>query len=549
MPDIALIAPIVLPLLGAGVLLLLGEGERRRAHDPLPALIAGTVFVALVLLAERGFPRAETLPWAAARILESRPAILIDRSALPFIFGLALLAVAATIVGDNLSGFEWAMALLLWGGSLCFVISANVITLLLSWIVCEAALIGASLLSRNSRLFVYRVAAGSAGVVALVLLTMQTAGLPATDLRTVLADLSPRWLAVLFAVGALRMGLYPLHLTSFDESDASLPPLVLGRLASALAGVYLWWRGLAAVANVLPQTEYLIVWGGLATLVSGLAAWGARNKRAFWPWIVGFELGIVATSLGFARPQLNVLAGLELFNLLLAGSVLGLSLYAIDGVDGRWARGWVRGLSFLAAASLLGLPPTPGFAARWGLYRSAIEVQRIAAILPVVVSSGVLVPALFHAIRSGTRKPARRPSNHAAVGLTVLGLPLALVSAQPLLLTPVLDILTDAASYTIMTNLIRAATSRMSGQVMALIVVPVLAGYSFDRVYERWRARGQLDSISELLSLDWLYDLLASTMLRAAVAVVLLLVFLKLGTTLGWILVVGLLTMLAVLRR
>lgn len=143
----------------------------------------------------------------------------------------------------------------------------------------------------------------------------------------------------------------------------------------------------------------------------------------------------------------------------------------------------------------------------------------------------------------------RRSSNHAAIGLTILGLPLLLVSAQPLILAPILDIVTSVTSYSVMVRLIRGASASESAQILALIVVPVLVGYSLDRVHDRSRAYSQLDSLWRFLSLRWLYDLLASTVIRAAIAVSILLTFLELGSMLGWVVVVGLLLVLLVLRR
>lgn len=548
MPNIAPLTMVVLPLLGAGALLLIGEGYRYRTRDPLPALIAGAVFAASLLLSERA-PTQEVIPWPSVQVFGSRPAILVDQFALPFVFGLVLVAIAATIVGDNLSGRNWAMALLLWGGSLCIVISANPLTLLLSWVLCEIALIGASLLSREPRLLVYRLVAGGAGAVVLLLLARQAGSHPMVDLQTALAGLTPRWIAAFFAVGAIRMGLYPLHLAGFGQTDAPLVPLVLGRLATAVAGLYLWFRGFTIINSLPSHMEYLVAVGGLAVLVSAFAAWGARSERSLLPWLVGFELGVMVVALSFADPQLTMLAALEMLNLLLAGGIFGLSLYAIGSVDGRRTRGWVRGLAFLATASLLGLPPTPGFVARWGLYRQTIEAGDVAAILPIAVASGLLVPSLFAALRPTHRRPVGGRSNHAIVGLTILGLPLVLVSAQPLLLAPVLDAVTNGPSYPVLAHLIRGASSRMSGQIIALIVIPVLAGYSLDHIHARWRAHGELDSLWRFLSLDWLYDLLASTVLRAAIAVSILLTFLELGSALGWAVVASLLLVLLVLRR
>ena len=62
MTDIALIVPFLLPLLGAGALLFLGEGSRYRDYAPLPALSVGSIFAVAVLLSERSFePRSLNL--------------------------------------------------------------------------------------------------------------------------------------------------------------------------------------------------------------------------------------------------------------------------------------------------------------------------------------------------------------------------------------------------------------------------------------------------------------------------------------------------------
>ncbi|RME48265.1 MAG: hypothetical protein D6791_03735, partial [Chloroflexi bacterium] len=271
--------------------------------------------------------------------------------------------------------------------------------------------------------------------------------------------------------------------------------------------------------------------------------------RGLFPWLVGFELGVIVLALGFAAPNPTIVPALEMMNLLIAGSVFGLSLYINGGLEGRLARGWTQGLTFLAMASLLGLPPTPGFVARWALYRQAVEAGNVAPVLPIAVASGLLVPALLAAVREANRWPARRLPPHAVVGLTIVGLPLAFLSAQPLFLSPVLDILTKLASYPIIAPLIRSADSRLSAKVIALILIPVLAGYSLDRVHDRWRAQNRFTWLWRLLSLEWLYDLLASTVLRAAIAVSILLTILELGSRMGVFVIVGLLLVLLMLRR
>jgi formate hydrogenlyase subunit 3/multisubunit Na+/H+ antiporter MnhD subunit len=549
MPDIALLVPLAFPIVGAAVLLLYSEERRRSAREPLPALIAGAVFVGLVLLTERSWSQPEFLPWPAIAGFQLRPAVLLDQFALPFAFSLALLALAATITGTGLTGRKWSMAFLVFGGSLATVLAANPLMLLLSWLVVDTALVGSSLLTRNLRLLVYRLAAAAVGLAVLLLLLLHGDAPPAANLTLLLADLPPRWVWTFAALAALRMGIYPLHVPAFSWRDAPTAPLVLGRLASAIAGVYLWFRGVSVILAQLPSPQLMVILGGVAALVSALRMWGVRDGRSLFAALVGFELGVVAVALSFATPEIDMVAGLELFNLILAGSVFGLAQLAVRRAPDAWSSGWARVLEVVAAASLIGLPPTPGFVARWGVYRWGLQTGHLASILPILVASALLVPPLLRPPAQHARPALAWPSRRPIAGLTMLGLPLLVVSAQPLFLAPVLDLFVRVDTYMTMIHLTRASGTLVSGLVMGLIVIPAFIGYTLDGVHRRWRQEGRLRGLWQFLSLVWLYDLLASTVLRAAIAVSILLTFLEVGSALGWAVLLSLLLVLVVLRH
>jgi hypothetical protein len=350
MPDIALLVPLLFPLAGAAALLLYDREGRPTGREPLPALIAGAVFIALVLIAERDWSQPEVLPWPTPAGFRVHPAILLDQFALPFAFVLALLAVATTISGMGVAGRKWSMAVLVWGGSLATVVAANPLMLLLSWAVTEIALVGSSLLIRNTRLLVYRLAAAAAGLAVLTLLLLRGDVAPGASLTGVLADLSPRWIWAFAALAALRMGIFPLHVPAFDWRDAPTAPLVLGRLAPAVAGIYLWFRSAGVIMTQLTAGEVIAILGGVAALVSALRMWGVRDARSLFTALVGFELGVVVVGLSFATPEMNMVAGLEMFNLALAGAVFGLAQFAGRWAVDRWSLGWARGLAVVAAA-------------------------------------------------------------------------------------------------------------------------------------------------------------------------------------------------------
>jgi hypothetical protein len=187
--------------------------------------------------------------------------------------------------------------------------------------------------------------------------------------------------------------------------------------------------------------------------------------------------------------------------------------------------------------------------ARWGIYRWSLETGNLAPILPILVSSALLVPPLLRSPSRRGRPPLIWPTRRPVFGLTMLGLPLVLVSAQPLFLAPALDLFARVDSYLTMIRLTRTSGTLVNGLIMVLVIMPVLIGYALDGLHQRWRLEGRLTEVWDFLSLEWLYDLLASTVLRVAVAVLILLAFLEVGSGLGWAVLLSLLLVLVILRR
>jgi multicomponent Na+:H+ antiporter subunit A len=548
MPSLVLTTIIALPIVGALALLFLDVPEKLEGRwDSLPVLLTLTMVAAVLSLAEGPTSWVQALRWLPSA-LSAPPTLSADALGLRFAALLGLLGVAGTLAGGHIPGRHWGAAFLVWSGAMGMVVAGNLLTLVLAWVICDAGVLVAALQSDDSLSGVlHRVAVNAAGALMLLGGLIVLNGLGAPGLDSEIAALPPRWLALFFVAGVIRAGVYPFHRSAYRSTDGPLLPAVVARVALALAGTYLWLRGLPILQDRIEWWSFLVIGGGLVALLSALLAWGARDLRQLIPWLVGFQLGIILLNLGLGSHVTILLATLELINLALAVTVLGVTAGMAAPV-GRAARIWNRGLAFLALASLLGLPPTLGFVTRWGLYRHAIETASLATVLPVAVAGGLLVAPLVAGLRRATA-PAAADGSWSPVGSLLVGIPLLLACAQPLLLAPLLAPLSDVPPYPVMAGFIRAADSALSVRIILMILIPVLGGYSLERVHASLGESHAMSALWRFLDLHWLYELLVGAAVRAAVALGIILLFLQASSTVGWAILVGLILLLLVLRR
>ncbi len=548
MPSLVLITALALPIVGALALLFLDVPEQsERRWDSLPVLLTLTTVVAVLSLPESPVSWVQALRWLPPE-LGASPTLFADGLALRFVALLGLLGVAGTLAGGHVPGRDWGAALLVWGGAMGMVLAGNMLTLVLTWVICDVGVLMAALQSDDSLSGVlHRVAVNAAGGLVLVGSLITLSGLGAPGLGSEIAALPPRWLALFFLAGVIRAGVYPFHRSVYRSTDGPLLPGVVARVALALAGAYLWLRGLPILQDRIEWWSFLVIGGGLVALLSALLAWGTQDLRQLIPWLVGFQLGVILLNLGLSSHVTILLATLEFINLALAVTVLGVTA-GMAAPMGRAARIWNRGLAFLALASLLGLPPTLGFVTRWGLYRHAVETASLATVLPVAVASGLLVAPLVAGLRR-VEAPVPAGGSWPLVGSLLVGIPLLLVCVQPLLLAPLLAPLSDVPPYPVMAGLIRAADSALSVRVILMILIPVLSGYSLDRVHASLEESRAMSAFWRFLDLHWLYDLLVGAVVRAAAALGIILIFLQASSTVEWAILVALILLLLILRR
>lgn len=234
---------------------------------------------------------------------------------------------------------------------------------------------------------------------------------------------------LLLAGSALLLAGFPLHIWVRPVVDDA-PPLVTVFLFTLvpIVSVFLLFNLLQQHPVVVQETTFPVVlrWSGaLAAVTGGLLALNAGRLRSLWGCLLLVELGgaLMLVAAGPAGQQ-AVFAGLGLrFATLLLGAV-GLVLLEMEREPGgrstgtrrreRWA--WV--LFGYGALSLVGLPLTPGFLARWPAVTAsfwpvaggASQWPSAFLLIGMALAAAGLLRRLASALQTGTKERPHVPA-------------------------------------------------------------------------------------------------------------------------------------------
>ncbi|MBX3187223.1 MAG: hypothetical protein KF819_09415 [Labilithrix sp.] len=461
---------IVAPLLGAVASLLAG---RRGAIVAATATIATLVCVAFVVRRAGGATMRHVVGgWGAPLGIDLRAdglAVLL----------LATFGAVAPLVGLYASGHYasgrrrrgfFSLSLLAWAGFNALVLSGDVFNL---YVTLELLTLVAVALTGVEGGGVRRVLEAGLGYLFVSLLgsllyllgvALLYGGAGTLDARLLATRLVPgplAWtaLAVMTAGLCLKAGLFPMH--------AWIPPAYVSAsapvsaLLSALLGKAPWvvllrlW--LEAFANLTRPAGSLVV----AVLGACAVAWGSalalrqrRLKRVlaysslahvgylfllFPPASTRAYAGVVyvAVSHAFASAAMFAAAGV------VERSIGRDDLDALQGLAHR------RPLTFvalgLAGTSLIGLPPSGGFVAKYFIARAALENGEwwwaIVVLAGGLLAAGYVIPILrsaFMPLSSGAHlRPVARRTELASLALAVAAIALGVAPASPLSLLDV----------------------------------------------------------------------------------------------------------------
>ena len=345
----------------------------------------------------------------------------------------------------------------------------------------------------------------SLAAIALVAVTQTTSALHAA-LRYLLVSLLGS-LCYLFGVsllyrafGTLDMLQLASAITAQPISYAALVSITIGLLVkTALVPVHAWLPAAHAVAAapvsamlsaVVVKTTFvllLIFWGTLFAPLLASYAWqllGALGAIAIiygsiqacrasrLKYLVAYstvaQLGylfLLFPLIGSGQPQLVVSAVVATIYFMLAHALAKATMFVsvgtiqqLSGDDSvahsyqNMARAPLNIIVFgIAGASLIGLPPTGGFIAKWLLLSAALEAGDgwLVAIIVVggVLACGYVFKVLQYALHSDGAVPPRADCSLAARGLTACGIVLAVMTvALGFLANAIIALITDHAT-------------------------------------------------------------------------------------------------------
>ena len=239
------------------------------------------------------------------------------------------------------------------------------------------------------------------------------------------APLLPVAIALLIATFMVKSAVFPFHFWQPDFHTAS-PTAVSAMLSSVVVklGVYGFLRmtTLLFVKQAGPVQGLLVVLGLAGIVYGGLGALGTHNAKRMLAYSTLAQVGFILVAVGWgSRPALAAALVFAVNHslikaalLMLAGAVASrapVKTAAFDVVTGLGRYMPLTGLLFFVGGlALMGIPPTNGFVSKMIFFRSGIEAGQFATL---AVAGLVSVLTLVYVVRAFQRIWWQRPAEGA----------------------------------------------------------------------------------------------------------------------------------------
>ena len=376
--QIAPLAPAIVLLLGAALILIVGPGLTPRHRHGLAVAVSALAVFSLFFVG-KGYT-AETQP---VRILVEwlgQPALALRVSPFePYLYLLTLSVLAMSLAEwkliGRLSSLDQAMLFALTAAACGVVLAGNFVSLAFALLLFDATAAIFALNTGHPQRAVWRLLLGVLSCAAVMALAQGTDYFRA----------HPHELGVLFALTVwLRVGLYPL--AESDASDGSPRPMRLGwTIINLTVGLYL------ITASAVPWLGWL---AGATTLLHGALAWlEPSQERALMHLGYGLAGGIL-TMAAVAGTGPSVVAA----SIGTLAALAALELTPSESDRSQWARPqlvWASLPPLLATITLTGVPLTLGWAGRGALYQATWEARALVVLALVVVAEGAALSVLY----------------------------------------------------------------------------------------------------------------------------------------------------------
>jgi multicomponent Na+:H+ antiporter subunit A len=507
---ISLFIPILILGLGALVLSLLGAVPRMRGLRIVAFGVAGLALVAVFRLGMRLPVEGVASSW--------RPLALFGA---PLIFeanagnwGLATVMIATSLLSlaaccasaDRPTTANMALILAGTAAGVAALFAISFVALVVAWGMTDVLLVAALLRygekgTRRAGLALFSGVLATSALWAAPLLTQAEGISGFLDL----AHFSGRSASLLQIAVILRLGLVPLHLwrpIDLDVEPAQLIPLVV---IPTLLGFDLLTY-LPALTAGLPSTLFALA--AVTALVGGFVAWSETEERLSLAGVIVAETGLAVLAVANA--------GQQAVTITIAAAIawaLGVTIFALTpGWSGRYF--W-RGLpSLLALLSLLGLPATLGFVARFTAY-SGLEADLLALVVALLGETFVVAAMIRLWLWAEPRPlPGYRLLEPVYLALfTLAAIALLLTGLSP-------DAFAGRGQGTALPALPALGDLARQGGVAGWAgwALPLVAGVTLFLAGEglRQRLEGGWRGLGGLLRLEWVYGLFYTVILRVA---------------------------------
>lgn len=407
----------------------------------------------------------------------------------------------------------------LTAAGLLFVNSGNLLTLTLTWVVMDLALLLRYALApyaldeettiRQEQGAVYRAQGFGLLGALLLLIALLPAGPsgPRQPLRG--GDLPVETISLMLLAGAVRAGAYPFHLWLLPSprSRLRLPDRFVDHMMPALAGLWLlgWAGALGRNTQLLWRPEFVAL-VLVAFLASAVAAFAATEKPGHTTFVLITSVGAAAIASIFAEASGPAAVIWPTTVFALAG---GLWLVG-ECIWQEW--GWQLPVS-LGALALVGVPFTPGFFTQSAVARLLSGQFSGSLVLPFFVIYLLAQTLFVAALLRSWGAPGPQVASRAVSGLVwgllfssvILSIPLALAGIFPEMLTRL------AGLREAIPRDVGSPPSAVAGPpVWVTLGVPLVAGMALAVLRQSLLSRlaphlgPWPDRLSALFGLDWL---------------------------------------------
>lgn len=399
--------PLLIPLTGAAVAMLLRRHPRAQAGWAFAAMLGACVTTAALLwtVADSGRPVVFQMggwpaPFGITFVADALSATLAFMSQLVFVFGF-LYALGAKDKAVHHNTF-YPLFLTLAAGLTGAMLTGDIFNL---FVMVELVVISGAVLTSISddrygpeaafKYFLISTVASFSLLFGIGCLYVSYGTLNMADLaQRIAADASPPLLAagVVFLAAAfmIKSAAVPFHFWQPDFHTASPTP-VSAMLSSVVVkiGVYGFLR---LTTLLVPQAEWLnaalIVIGVAGVIFGGLGAIGTHNAKRMFAYSTLAQIGFIYVGIGWGTPLSLAAAVLFTFNhALIKSAMLMLSGYLASRAPVKTASfSVVRGMGkyapaagvvfFLGGMALAGVPPMNGFVSKLALFQSGVAAAQ-----------------------------------------------------------------------------------------------------------------------------------------------------------------------------